>query len=338
MKIAVNKTLDFIAVHMIKIAGIGVILLLLFPWFFESKYILRIATVSMMYIMIALSINLLTGFLGLMTMGHAAFWGIGAYTAAILSTRAGWGMGMCMIAAAVLTGIFGLLLGLPVLRLKGYFLTVVTLGFCEIIRLIEMNEMELTRGPLGIASIPPMNLFGIDLSSGRQTYYVMLVLMLITAVIIYRIIHSRIGIAIIAIREDDLAASTMGIHVFLYKVMVFIISAMIAGVAGAFYAHYINYIDPSSFTSAASMDMLVMAIFGGLGSIPGTILGASILTIIPETMRGLSQYRNLMYGVLIVVLMMIKPDGILGNVNFAYRKQSAEMEKMNAKERVQAKE
>lgn len=323
MRNVINRILDFIAIHMLKIAGICVMLLLLFPWVFESKYILRIATLSMMYIMIALSLNLLTGFLGLMTMGHAAFWGIGAYTAAILSTRAGWGMGMCIIAAALISGLFGLLLGLPVLRLKGYFLTVVTLGFCEIIRLVEMNEMELTRGPLGISAIPSMNLFGIDLSSSRQTYYVMLVLMVITAIVIYRIVHSRIGIAIMAIREDDLAASAMGINIFSYKVMVFIISAVITGVAGVFYAHYINFIDPSSFTSTASMEMLVMAIFGGLGSIPGTILGASILTILPETMRALSQYRSLLYGVLIVVLMLIKPDGILGNVNFAYLKQRA---------------
>ena len=149
----------------------------------------------------------------------------------------------------------------------------------------------------------------------------MLVLVIVSALVVYSIVHSRIGLAITAIRDDDLAASSMGVNVARYKIMVFIISAMIAGVAGAFYAHYINFIDPSSFTTAASTDMLIMAIFGGLGSIPGTLLGASILTILPETIRALAEYRNLIYGFIIVILMLVKPDGLLGNIKFKYIKQ-----------------
>lgn len=228
-----------------------------------------------------------------------------------------------MIASALMAGLLSLLVALPTMRLKGYFLTVVTLGFCEIVRLVEMNWMDLTRGPLGIAGIPSPNFFGIDLSSNRQIYYVMLVLVVVSAVIIFSIVHSRVGLAIMAIRDDDLAAASMGVNVVKYKIMVFLISTMMVGVAGAFYAHYISFIDPSGFTTAASTDMLIMAIFGGLGSIPGTILGASILTILPETIRAMAEYRNLVYGIIIVVLMMVKPDGILGNVNFKYIKQRA---------------
>ena len=316
-----NRILETIARNMVKIGVLLVALMIVFPWVFRSAYVLRIMTVCMMYVMIAMSINLLTGFLGLMTLGQAAFWGIGAYTAAILSTRMGLGMGLCIIASAFMAGLLSLLVALPTMRLKGYFLTVVTLGFGEIVRLVEMNWMDLTRGPLGIAAIPSPNFFGIDLSSNRQIYYVMLVLVVLAALIVHSIVHSRVGLAIMAIRDDDLAAASMGVNVTKYKIMVFMISTMIVGVAGAFYAHYINFIDPSSFTSAASTDMLVMAIFGGLGSIPGTILGASILTILPETIRGLAQYRNLVYGLIIVILMMVKPDGILGNVNFKYIKQ-----------------
>ena len=307
-----NRLLEIIAKNMGKIAVALVAALIVFPWVFSSAYILRIVTVCMMYVMIALSLNLLTGFLGLMTLGQAAFWGIGAYTAAILATQMGWGMGMCMIASALMAGLLSLLVALPTMRLKGYFLTVVTLGFCEIVRLVEMNWMDLTRGPLGIAGIPSPNFFGIDLSSNRQIYYVMLVLVVVSAVIIFSIVHSRVGLAIMAIRDDDLAAASMGVNV-----------VMMVGVAGAFYAHYISFIDPSGFTTAASTDMLIMAIFGGLGSIPGTILGASILTILPETIRAMAEYRNLVYGIIIVVLMMVKPDGILGNVNFKYIKQRA---------------
>ncbi len=318
-----NRLLEIIAKNMGKIAVALVAALIVFPWVFSSAYILRIVTVCMMYVMIALSLNLLTGFLGLMTLGQAAFWGIGAYTAAILATQMGWGMGMCMIASALMAGLLSLLVALPTMRLKGYFLTVVTLGFCEIVRLVEMNWMDLTRGPLGIAGIPSPNFFGIDLSSNRQIYYVMLVLVVVSAVIIFSIVHSRVGLAIMAIRDDDLAAASMGVNVVKYKIMVFLISTMMVGVAGAFYAHYISFIDPSGFTTAASTDMLIMAIFGGLGSIPGTILGASILTILPETIRAMAEYRNLVYGIIIVVLMMVKPDGILGNVNFKYIKQRA---------------
>ena len=318
-----NRLLEIIAKNMGKIAVALVAALIVFPWVFSSAYILRIVTVCMMYVMIALSLNLLTGFLGLMTLGQAAFWGIGAYTAAILATQMGWGMGMCMIASALMAGLLSLLVALPTMRLKGYFLTVVTLGFCEIVRLVEMNWMDLTRGPLGIAGIPSPNFFGIDLSSNRQIYYVMLVLVVVSAVIIFSIVHSRVGLAIMAIRDDDLAAASMGVNVVKYKIMVFLISTMMVGVAGAFYAHYISFIDPSGFTTAASTDMLIMAIFGGLGSIPGTILGASILTILPETIRAMAEFRNLVYGIIIVVLMMVKPDGILGNVNFKYIKQRA---------------
>ncbi|MDY6221151.1 MAG: branched-chain amino acid ABC transporter permease [Candidatus Alectryocaccobium sp.] len=333
-----TKILNGVAKHMFKIAIIIVICLVLFPMTGQSSYVLRIVTVCMMYVMIAMSINLLTGFCGLMTMGHAAFWGIGAYTAAILSTRYNVGMGVCMILAAVIAGIFSLLLGLATLRLKGYFLTIVTLGFCEIIRLVELNSMELTRGPLGIANIPAPNFFGVTFSSTNAVYYIMLILVVLTVLLVYNFVHSRIGLAVMSIRDDDLAAASMGVNVYLYKIMVFVISAMIMGVCGAFYAHYIKFVDPSSFTTNASMQMLIMAIFGGLGSIPGTILGASILTILPETIRVLSQYRNLIYGIIIVVLMMVKPDGLLGSVNFKYIKQRLMLKKEKQHEKGAANE
>jgi branched-chain amino acid transport system permease protein len=321
------KLLTHIAVRMKWIIVALLIVMIVLPFFVSSPYILRILTVALMYIMIATSLNFLTGFLGMMTLGHAAFWGIGSYTAAIITTRLPIGMGVGMICAALVCGIVSFLLGLAVLKLKSYYLTVTTLGFCEIVRLIEMNWMPVTRGPLGIPGIPYPNIFGIDLSSHKATYYVILVLAVLSIFIVYSLIHSRIGIGIIACREDDLAASAMGINVFKYRVMVFVISAMMVGVAGAFYAHYITFIDPSSFTTAASIDMLVMTIFGGLGSIPGTILGATILTVLPETMRILAEYRTLIYGILIVVLMLVKPSGLLGNINFKYLKQRYEQSK-----------
>ena len=319
--------LNGVAKHMKLIAVLLVIGLIVFPFLVSNSYILRIMVVCMMYVMLALSINLLTGFGGLMTMGHAAFWGIGAYTAAILATKLGLGMGISMIIAAIIAGLFSLLLGLATLRLKGYFLTIVTLGFCEIVRLVELNFSDLTGGALGISAIPKPNLFGIEISDNKGIYYIMLVLVVLTAVIVFNIVYSRVGLALQSVRDDDIAASAMGVNVFGNRLMAFMVSAMLAGVCGAFYAHYISFISPTIFTTNESMKMLIMTIFGGLGSIPGTIVGASILTIIPEAIRVLSKYRNLIYGVIIVVLMMVKPDGLFGSVNFKYMKQRLSLKK-----------
>ena len=320
------------AKHMKLIVILMIVGLIVFPFFVTNSYILRIMTVCMMYVMLALSINLLTGFGGLMTMGHAAFWGIGAYTGAILATKVGLGMGVSMIVAAIIAGLFSLLLGLATLRLKGYFLTIVTLGFCEIVRLVELNFSDLTGGALGISAIPKPNLFGIQISDNRGIYYIMLGLVVLAAVVIFNIVYSRIGLAIQSVRDDDIAAAAMGVNVFSSRLIAFIVSAMLAGICGAFYAHYISYISPTIFTTNESMKMLIMTIFGGLGSIPGSIIGASILTVIPEAIRVLAKYRNLIYGVIIVVLMMVKPDGLFGSINFKYMKQRQTLSKEEKEE------
>jgi branched-chain amino acid transport system permease protein len=291
---------------------------ILFPFVFSSMYTIRLGTVCMMYIMLALSLNLLTGIMGQMSFGHAAFWGIGAYTTAILATKMGLGSETLILASMVVAGIFGLLVGLPVLKLSGTYLTLVTLGFCEIIRMVELNWMDLTRGPLGIPGIPKPSFFGLQITSMTGIYFMIFVMMLITLFIVKSIVDSRVGLAVKAIRDDDLAATAMGVHVFRYKVMIFVISSMLAGAAGSFFAQYISYIDPTSFTTNASLEILVMVIFGGLGSIVGSVLGALSLTILPELLRGLMEYRMLLYGALIVVLMLLKPSGLLGEINFTY--------------------
>ncbi len=320
-----NKIFEFCARHSAKLTVGLLVLMVAFPFVFTSSYVLRIAITVLMYIVLSLSLNLLIGYLGQMSMGHAAFWGIGAYTAAILSTRLNFSSLETFLCAMVIAGLFGLLLGLPVLKLKGYYLTVVTLGFCEIVRLVELNWMDLTRGSLGISAIPPLNFFGQVFKSSRSVYFVALVLVILTIYVVHSIINSRVGLAILSIRDDEVAASSIGIHVFRYKVMVFIIAGMLAGLAGAFYAHYISFIDPSGFTTSASLDLVILAIFGGLGSIPGAILGTTILTVLPEVMRGLMEYRGMIYGVIIVVMMLVKPDGLLGSVNFKYIRQRLQM-------------
>ena len=249
--------------------------------------------------------------------------GIGAYATAILVKNFHWHTLPCYLVAILLTGLFGLLLALAASKLQGYYMTILTLGFCEIIRLVEINWVDLTRGALGISGISNPVFFGLRLSSRRSIYFLMLVLLVLTIFIIYSLVNSRVGNAVIAIREDELAARAMGINVFKYKVIVFVLSAMIMGLAGAFYAQYMTYIDPAVFTVSASLNVLIMAIFGGLGNILGTIIGASVLTILPELIRFLAEYRNLIYGILVIVLMLVKPDGLLGRTNFKYIRQQA---------------
>ena len=295
------------------------------PVVFPDKYVLRIATMCLLYVMITLSLNLMVGFLGQMSFGHAAFYGIGAYTTAILTTTYDVPFVPAFLAAGVVAGLFGLLLGLPVLKLKGYYFTIITMVFCEIIRVVELNWMDLTRGPLGIMAIPKPEIFGFVFGTPQRQYFFMLVLVILSAIVVRNIMNSRIGYAILAIRDDELAAGAMGIPVFRYKMIVFVISSLMVGLAGAFYACYSSYIDPSSFAASVSNNMLVMVIFGGLGNTVGSFIGAITLTVLPEMLRGLMQYRQLIYGALLVLLMMVKPQGLLGDINFKYIRQRMNM-------------
>lgn len=295
-----------------------------FPFVFPSKYFIRIGTVCLMYVMITLSLNLMVGYMGQMSFGHAAFMGIGAYTAAILTTTYDVPFFVAFILAGVVAGLFGLLLGLPVLKLKGYYFTIITMVFCEIVRVVELNWMSLTRGPLGIMAIPKPSFLGFEITTPRQFYFMILVLVALSTLVVSNLMKSRVGYAILAIRDDELAAESMGIHVFRYKMIVFILSSLLVGLAGAFYATYTSYIDPSSFAAAQSNDMLVMVIFGGLGNTVGSFIGAISLSILPEALRDLAQYRQLIYGVLLVLLMMVKPQGLLGDINFKYIRQRME--------------
>ena len=300
---------------------------LLFPQVITSKSILRIAILCLMYCMLAVSLNLMTGILGQMSFGHAAFWGIGAYTAAILAKTYGWTNPGVLIAGAVVSGLFGLVLSLPVMHLKGYYFTIVTMVFCQIIRIVEINWMSLTNGPLGIMSIPKIFIFGHKIKSQADYFYLALILLVLTTLIVVKLTNSRTGYAILAIRDDDLAAGAMGINVFKYKSMTIVLASMLAGCAGAFYAIYTGYIDPNCFTNAVSNNMLVMVILGGLGNVFGSFVGATVLTILPEALRGFSEYRQLVFGALLVVLMLVRSDGLFGSVNFKYIRQRLSLEK-----------
>lgn len=326
----IEKLSTFLVKYRLPLMILLVIVAIAFPFAVTSKYIVRIVILCLMYCMLAVSLNLMTGILGQMSFGHAAFWGIGAYTAAILAKTYGWTHPGVLVAGAVVAGLFGLVLSLPVMHLKGYYFTIVTMVFCQIIRIVEINWMSLTNGPLGIMAIPKMYIFGHKIKGQMDYYFLILFLLALTTFIVVKLTHSRTGYAILAIRDDDLAASAMGINVFKYKSLTIVISSMLAGAAGAFYAIYTGYIDPNCFTNAVSNNMLVMVILGGLGNVFGSFVGATVLTVLPEVLRGFSEYRQLVFGALLVLLMLVRSEGLFGSVNFKYIGQRLSLEKKAA--------
>ena len=316
-----SKSVEVFAKNSSIITIISLVGAILFPIVFSSQYIISIGINCLMYAVLAISLNLITGYMGITSLGHAGFMGVGAYTAAILSTRFNVGFIFTFIAATIVASLFGILLGLPTLRIKGRYLAIVTLGFCEIMRIIELNWMSLTRGPMGISGIPRMSLFGYTFNKPIDKYYVILVLLIITVYIVNSIMNSRIGRAISSIRDDEIAADAMGINVYKYKIIGFAISAGLAGLAGAYYAHYMGFIDPNAFTFDQSILILSMTIMGGMASIPGSIIGASFLSILPEVLRSVADYRQIVYGLLLAITMVLKPSGLLGEFNLKHIKQ-----------------
>lgn len=311
---------------------IALLMAIAFPIIFNKQYFITVGISCIYFSVLTLSLNLITGYMGITSLGHAAFFGVGAYTAAILSTRLGLGFIWNFIFGSLFAAIFGVLLGIPTLRIKGRYLAIVTLGFCEVMRIIELNWMSLTRGPQGISGIPKMDLFGFIFSKPIHKYYVALILLIFTIFIVKSIMNSRIGRAISAIRDDEVAADAMGINVFKYKIMVFSISSALAGLAGAYYAHFMGFIDPNAFNFDQSILILSMTIMGGMASIPGSIFGASVLCVLPEVLRSVADYRQIFYGLILAIMVVWKPSGFLGEINLKHTKQRYDFERKVHKE------
>ncbi|MHB8061299.1 MAG: branched-chain amino acid ABC transporter permease [Ruminiclostridium sp.] len=297
---------------------IAILLLLPFLLQYINGYFIHIAITVGVYIILSLSLNVIVGYAGQFALGHAAFYGIGAYASALLMVNFKISFWLALPLAAIVTGIFGMLLGSPVMRLKGDYLGIVTLGFGEIVRMIFLNWVDLTRGPMGITSIPPPKIFGYSFSSKIDFYFLILFLVGFTIFIISRIVHSGIGLNLLTIREDETVAKSVGISPTKYKLMAFAVGAFFAGAAGAFWASYISFISPDAFKYIDSVNILAMVVLGGTASIPGSILGAVILTIAPEVLRYASDYRMMLLGASIVFMMIFKPSGFWGEKHRKY--------------------
>lgn len=299
---------------------------------FGSRGAVNVATLALIYVMLGLSLNIVVGYAGLLDLGHVAFYAVGAYCYAILAQH-GVGFWTTLPIAALLTGALGLLLGFPVLRLRGDYLAIVTLGFGEIIRILLNNLDSLTNGPKGINNIPKPGLFnivftrkggagetpfhelvGIPFSTEQRgifLYLIILGLCLLTLWVINRLLRMPIGRAWEALREDEIACRSLGVNTTGIKLSAFAIGAAFAGLAGAFYAAFQGSVTPDSFTFWESAIMLAIVVLGGMGSQTGVILAALALTIIPEIAREFSQYRMIIFGAVMVLMMIWRPQGLI---------------------------
>ncbi|MER1968210.1 high-affinity branched-chain amino acid ABC transporter permease LivM [Castellaniella sp. GW247-6E4] len=314
----------------------AVLVLVLFAlvWpFFTGRAQVDIATLVLIYIMLGLGLNIVVGFAGLLDLGFVGFYAVGAYTYALLFHWAGWGFWQALPLAGLMSAFFGFILGFPVLRLRGDYLAIVTLGFGEIIRLMLINLYGLTGGPDGISGIPKPSFFGYQLvrrsTDGTPTFHEMmgwtfnsqdvviylylmaLCLALVTLFVSSRVIRMPIGRAWEALREDEIACRSLGLNPTTIKLSAFTMGAMFAGFGGAFFAARQGLVNPESFTFIESALILAIVVLGGMGSQVGVILAAILLTVVPEIAREFAQYRMLIFGLVMVVMMVWRPQGLL---------------------------
>ncbi len=283
------------------------------------EYLLHILVITGIYVILTLSLNLVVGYTGLAALGHAAFSCVGAYASSLLALNYGVSPWIGLLVGACVAAILGVFIGAPSLRLKGDYLAIATFGLGVIVYSVAKNWMSVTRGPMGLPGIPGFSFFGIQLSSVWTYLILVAFFVFLTYFIIRRVVKSPFGRILRGIREDEIGTLAMGKDVNKHKIMVFVIGAFFAGIAGSLYAHYITFIDPSSFTVMESITILLMVVFGGMGSLGGSFVGAAILVIFPELLRFLGMpssvaapLRQMIYGLLLIVLMLYRPQGILG--------------------------
>lgn len=299
--------------------------IIIFP-FVLSVYQVNIMVTALMFVVLGLGLNIVVGLAGLLDLGYVAFYAVGAYAYALLNHHYDIGFWAALPIGAALAFIAGILLGFPVLRLRGDYLAIVTLGFGEIIRLILENWNEFSLGPSGISNIDRPGFLGISLDFREATiyiYFIMIALCVLTIFVVNRLEKSRIGRAWIALREDEIACQAMGIDKTRTKLAAFALGATWAGMIGVMFAAKTTFINPASFTFMESAIILCIVVMGGMGSILGVILGALILILLPEYLRAFSDYRMIVFGASMVLMMVFRPQGIISGARTKYQFQAA---------------
>jgi branched-chain amino acid transport system permease protein len=283
--------------------------LIVLPWLEADRFVLHVLSLIAIASIVAMGLQLLLGGSGQLSIGQAAFYGIGAYTSALLTTKLGLPFPLALLGAGIVAAIASLLM-VPITRLTGAYLAVATLGFSIIVYLVIKNEEWLTGGSYGFISIPRAALFGFVLRDPMYSYYLNVGVAAIVYLTFARIQGSRFGRAINAIREDPDAARASGLRVTLLKSECFVIAAFVAGLAGSLYAHEVRYLAPNDFTFWKSIEILIMVVIGGVGSLAGAILGAAVVVGLPEFLRGIGDYRMLVFGAILIAPMLFGDGGL----------------------------
>ncbi|MDT8441721.1 MAG: high-affinity branched-chain amino acid ABC transporter permease LivM [Desulfuromonadales bacterium] len=292
-------------------------------------YQTNILVLALIFVVLGLGLNITVGLAGLLDLGYIAFFAVGAYTYGVLNSLYGLGFWICLPLGGLAGALCGVALGLPILRLRGDYLAIVTLGFGLIVKVVIENGEELFHGARGIANIPRPGLFGLDMSieaATIYTYYLMLLLVLLTVFVTNRLKDSRIGRAWMALREDEIACVAMGIDMARTKMSAYALGACWAGLVGVIFAARNTYIHPNSFTFMESALVLSIVVLGGMGSIVGVIIAALILVLLPEYLRAFAEYRMLLFGAVMVLMMIFRPQGLFANQRRSYRRHGATRE------------
>ncbi|MDR2199356.1 MAG: high-affinity branched-chain amino acid ABC transporter permease LivM [Deltaproteobacteria bacterium] len=316
-------------------SGVLLIFLAVLP-FISSPYGVNVYITALIYITLGLGLNIVVGVSGLLNLGYVAFYAVGAYTYAILNAQFGLSFWVCLPLGALSATLLGFILGLPLLRVSGDYLAIVTLGFGEITRLVLTN-IAITNGPRGIANIPPPSLFGFDLNQSVKPfllklglihsrtdldkvliYLIILMAAILTVAAVHRLENSRLGRAWLALREDETACQAVGVNRAGAKLTAFTLGSTWAGLAGVVFASQISFINPQSFTFMQSVMILSIVVLGGMGSIPGVVCGAVILILLPEYLRFFADYRMLLFGLLMVVMMVFRPEGLIKSARYQH--------------------
>jgi len=287
------------------------------PLCLQSTYHLHVAIMAGIFGVLAMSLNLLLGYTGQLSLGHTAFFGIGAYTSALLTLKLEWSFWPACAAAVGLAGAAGFFIGRLALKLRGAYFVLVTISFAGVISLVSVNWIELTNGPLGLPGVPAPELGPWSLRTKTAYYYLVLAAVALSYAVCRRLVRSRIGRALMALRENEALAESIGVDVTHYLVLAAVVSAAMAGLGGSLYAHYTRFVSPEVFLFTYTVTMVIMVVAGGKGTLAGPLVGAVLFTVLPETLRAVAswQWQMLAYGLLLVLLLFFLPRGIVPQIS-----------------------
>ena len=290
------------------------------PLFLTNNYHLMVLNVAALNIIVVIGLNLLVGYTGQISLGHAAFFGLGAYLSGVLTTTLGFPVWPTLILVLVVTGAVAYAIGIPTLKLEGHYLVMATLGFNVIVYIVMIQLDAVTGGPSGFAGIPHLRIGGFVFDSERKIYYLFWAVSILVLLLSLNLIHSRVGRAMAALSHNEIAARCAGVDTERYKIGIFVISAVLASLAGSLYAHYITFISPGTFSFFYSLQVVTMVLVGGMGSLWGSIFGAVLLTLLPELLHAVKDYNVLIHGLILTGVLVFFPEGLFPGILEAWRR------------------